>query len=82
MSTVERELLTREELRAELDRVARERLGLGVDEFLEQYAAARIDLTSPRTWRAALLARLLLEAEGEPREARETNGTGAASASA
>lgn len=61
--TVERMMVTREEIRNELDEGARQMLGLDADQFLTRYCAAELDLDSPPVLRLSVLARLLLETE-------------------
>ena len=51
--------VTPDELRQELDRLARERLGMPADEFLERLKSGELDLESPTVSRLAILARLL-----------------------
>jgi hypothetical protein len=55
------EHLTQEEIRAELDRLARQKFSLSADEFLDRYEHNRLDLSSPSVARLSILARLLLQ---------------------
>ena len=59
MSTVSYEHVTKEQLRAELDQLARARYGLTVDEFLDRYRRGEIDGESVEGADLILLARLV-----------------------
>lgn len=65
MPTVEFEVvddrLTRAEIRDELDRAARERLGMSGGEFFTQWKAGKLDEFEPKIARLAVLARLLTD---------------------
>jgi len=65
MATAEHEIVydiaTRDELRGELEKLARERLGMSADDFLEQWKAGDLDEFSPTVSRVALLARLITD---------------------
>ena len=65
MATVEfeaaEERLSRADIHAELDRAARERLGMSADEFLERLAAGDLDEFEPKIARLAVLARLITD---------------------
>lgn len=64
MATIERKTVTREEVQDELDRLAREELGISADDFLVRYCAGELDLNSPTVLRVSVLARLLLGENG------------------
>jgi len=53
------ERVTSQELRAELDSLANERLGMSGNQFLQQLRAGELDPYSPRVSRLAILARLI-----------------------
>jgi hypothetical protein len=55
------EYTTRDEIHGELDRLARDRLGISGDEFLDQLKAGRLDEFSPTVSRLAVLARLITD---------------------
>ncbi len=66
MATAEHEIVydiaTRDELRAELDKLARERMGITGDEFLERWRAGDLDEFSPTvSGVTAVLARLITD---------------------
>jgi hypothetical protein len=51
--------LTRDDIRHELDRAARESLGMSGDEFFEQWRTGNLDEFEPKIARLAVLARLV-----------------------
>ena len=51
--------ITKEELLAELDRLAQEKLGISAEEFMERYNAGLLDDGSPTVSHLAVFARLL-----------------------
>lgn len=53
------EHLTQEEIRAQLDLLARKKFSLSGEEFLDRYEHNRLDLSSPSVARLTILARLL-----------------------
>ena len=53
--------LTRAEVRDEIDRAARDQLGMTGDEFFEQWRAGNLDEFEPKIARLAVLARLLTD---------------------
>jgi len=65
MATAEHEVtyerVTPEEIMVQLDRLARDRLGMSGEEFLAQWRARALDAFSPAVSRIAVLARLLTD---------------------
>jgi hypothetical protein len=65
MATVEHdttyEYTTRDEIRIELDRLARDRLGISGEDFIARWQGGRLDEFSPTVSRIAVLARLITD---------------------
>ena len=63
MATVEFDVVhvetTRDEIRAELDQLAREALGISGEQFVERMSTGDLDAFDPTVARLAVLARLL-----------------------
>lgn len=65
MATVEQDIIyervTHDDLMREIDRLARERLGLSGEAFLARWRAEELDPFSPTVSRIAVLARLVTD---------------------
>lgn len=55
------EIATRDEICAELDRLARERLDMSGEDFLRRLSAGELDEYSPSVSRIAVLARIIAD---------------------
>lgn len=55
------EIATRDEICAELDRLARERLDMSGEDFLRRLSAGELDEYSPSVSRIAVLARIFAD---------------------
>jgi hypothetical protein len=53
------ETVTRDEVRAELDRAARDTLGISGGDFVRRLSSGELTESAPAVWRLAVLARLL-----------------------